>query len=181
MSVKELQARLEILTRVKAEASPGERWRAALNVVGAHAARTFSVTEGEVAILLKTDDGTNLKFVYPPALAEGANLFPILSASMASAVVKSSRGLMDNAFAQTKHLAFYELVRLEVPKAGPIQKMVAAPILEAGPAFGVIEVSRKGADPAGAGPDFTAQDLAALTEIGAAVGPYLLQLRPTLH
>jgi len=47
--------------------------------------------------------------------------------------------------------------------------------------FGVIEVSRKGADPAAAGPDFTVQDLLVLTEIGSAAGPYLLQLRPKLH
>jgi hypothetical protein len=181
MPVKELQARLEILTRVKADVPKEDRWRAALNVVAAHTVRTFGVTEGEVAILLKTDDGIHLKFVYPPALGAGANVFPIASASVAGAVVKASRGVVDNAFAQTKHLGFYELARLEVPKVGPIQKMVAAPVLGAGPVFGVIEVSRKGADPAAAGPDFTAQDLLVLTEIGAAVGPYLLQLRPTLH
>lgn len=181
MSVKELQAKLEILTKLKADLPKEERWREALGVVASYAAQAFKVTEREVAVLLKTDDGTNLKFVFPLALGEGPNVFPLASPSVAGEVVKSSRGVVDNAFTQTKHLSFYERVRLEGPKTGPIQKMAAAPIREAGPAFGVIEVSRKGADPAAAGPDFTAQDLAALTEIGAVVGLYLLQLRPKLH
>ncbi len=181
MSVKELQAALEILTKVKASAPQDERWREALTIVANHTAQSFKVTEREVAILLKTDDGMNLKFVYPLALAQGPNNFPIASPSVASDVVKSSKGVVDNAFIQTKHLSFYERMRLEGPKAGPIQKMVAAPIRAAAPAMGVIEVSRKAADAAAAGPDFTAQDLAALTEIGAAAAPYLLQLRPKLN
>ncbi len=180
MSVRELQAGLEILTKVKADAPRDERWREALSLVAAHVARTHKVTEREVAILLKTDDEMNLKFVYPLALGEGPNNFPLTSPSVAGEVVKSSRGVVDNAFVQTKHLSFYEHMRLEGPKAGPIQKLVAAPIRGAGPAIGVIEVSRKGPDLAAAGPDFTRQDLAALTEMGAIVGPYLLQLRPRL-
>ncbi|HEY7677339.1 MAG TPA: GAF domain-containing protein [Candidatus Methylomirabilis sp.] len=180
MSVRALRARLETLAVAKVDAPKEERWREALHAVAAHAARTFQVTEREVAILLETDDGMHLKFVYPPPLGEGPNLFPLASASVAGEVVKAARGVVENAFAQTQHLGFYERVRLEGPKAGPIQKMVAAPIREAGPAFGVIEVSRKGADPAAAGPDFTAQDLVALEEIAATAGPYLLPLRPRL-
>ncbi len=181
MSVKELHAALEILTKVKASAPQDERWREALTLVAQHAAQAFKVTEREVAVLLKTDDGMNLKFVYPLALGQGPNDFPIASPSVAGEVVKSSKGLVDNAFVQTKHLSFYERMRLEGPKGGPIQKLVAAPIRATGDAMGVIELSRKGADAAAAGPDFTAQDLAALTEIGAAAAPYLLQLRPKLH
>ena len=181
MSVKELQAALEILTKVKASAPQDERWRESLTIVATHAAQAFKVTEREVAILLKTDDGMNLKFVYPLGLAQGPNNFPIASPSVASEVVKSSKGVVDIAFAQTKHLGFYERIRLEGPKVGPIQKMVAAPIRGAGPAFGVVEVSRKGEDAAAAGPDFTAQDLAALTEMGTAAAPYLLELRPKLN
>ena len=180
MSVKELEARLEILINVKAGASREERWHQALTAVAAHTAQTFQVAEGEVAILLKTDDGTALKFVYPLAMGEGLNIFPLASASVAGEVVKSSRGQVDNAFARTKHLSFYERVRLEGSKAGPIQKLVAAPIAGARSPIGVIEVSRKGEDAAAAGADFTPHDLAALMEIGAAVGPYLLQLRPPL-
>ncbi len=181
MSVKELQAALEILTKVKASAPQDERWREALATVAHHIAQSFKVSERELAMLLRRDDGMNLKFVYPLALAQGPNNFPIASPSVASEVVKSSKGVVDNAFTQTKPLGFYERMRLEGPKGGPIQKMVAAPIRATGPAMGVIERSRKGAEAASAGPDFTAQDLVALTEIGAAAAPYLLQLRPKLH
>jgi len=149
MSVKELQAGLEILVKVKAGAPRDQRWREALGLVAARVAQTFKVTEREVAILLVTGDGKSLKYV-------------------------------DNAFVQTKHLSFYEHMRLAGAKSGAIQKMVAAPIRQAGPAFGVIEVSRKGEDAAAAGPIFTAQDLAALTEIGAAVAPSLRQLKVKL-
>jgi hypothetical protein len=71
-------------------------------------------------------------------------------------------------------------MKLEGPKAGPIQKMLVAPVRGTGLPMGVIEVSRKGPDAAAAGPDFTAQDLAALTEIGAAVAPHLQHLKPKL-
>ncbi len=112
MSVRELQAALEIVAKVKASAPQDERWREALTIVATHAAQAFKVTEREVAILLKTDDGMNLKFVYPLALAQGPNNFPIASPSVASEVVKSSKGVVDNTFAQTKHLGFYERIRL---------------------------------------------------------------------
>ncbi len=180
MSVKELQAGLEILIRVKADVPKAGRWREALALVAAQVARAYEVTEREVAILLRTDDGMNLKFVYPLEMAEGPNNFPLASPSVAGKVVKSSRGVVDNAFPQTKHLGFYERLRLEGPKAGPIQKLVAAPIGGSGSTVGVIEVSRKGDDAAAAGADFTAQDLATLTEVGAVIAPYLQQLRPNL-
>lgn len=180
MAVKELQAGLEILVKVKAGAPQDQRWREALGLVAARAAQAFKVTEREVAILLVTDDGKSLKFVYPLELGEGPNNFPLTSPSVAGEVVQSSRGKVDNAFVQTKHLSFYEHMRLAGAKAGAIQKMVAAPIRQAGPAFGVIEVSRKGEAAAAAGPDFTPQDLAALAEIGTAVAPYLQQLKPKL-
>ena len=180
MSVKELQATLEILAKVKSDAAPGDRWKEALNKIAAHISQLFKVTEREVAILLRTDDGNHLKFVFPLALSEGPNSFPLASPSVAGEVTKAGRGVVDNVFAQTKHLSFYERMKLEGPKAGPIQKMLVAPLRGTGLPLGVIEVSRKGADAAAAGPDFTQQDLAVLTEIGAAVIPYLQQLKPKI-
>jgi len=181
MPVKELQAALEILVKVKADAPLEARWLEAVAAVAGYAAQQFKVTEREVAILLRTDDGRMLKFVYPLALAGGPNTFPIGAPSVAGEVVKSGRGMVNNALPQTKHMAFYEKVRLEGPKTGPIQKMIAAPIRGTGLALGAIEVSRKGEDLASAGPDFTQQDLATLTEIATAVAPYLQTLRPKLY
>jgi hypothetical protein len=182
MPVKELQAALEILVSVKQEVPLQARWQEAVATVAGYAARQFKVTEREVGLLLRTDDGRMLKFVYPLALAEGSNTFPLNAPSVAGEVVKTGQGMVNNALTQTKHMAFYEKVRLEGPKTGPIQKMIAAPIRTGtGPAMGAIEVSRKGADLASAGPDFTQQDLVALTEIGATAAPYLQRLRPKLY
>ena len=181
MSVKELQAGLEILIKVKADASPEEKWAEALSMVAQHTAQIFKVAPSEVAVLMRTDDGTNLKFVYPRALSSGPNNFPLASPSLAGEVVKSAKGAVDNAFAQTKHLSIYERMKVDPQKGGAIQKMLAAPIRSTGIPLGLIEVGRKGADPASAGPDFTAQDLAALTEIGTAVAPFIQKLKPPLR
>jgi GAF domain-containing protein len=178
MPVKELQEALEILVTVKGEAPPGARWREAIAAVAGYAARQFKVSEREVALLLRTDDGRMLKFMYPVALAEGPNTFPLSAHSVAGDVVKSGRGIVNNALPQSKHMAFYEKIRLEGPKGGPIQKLIVAPIRTGGLPLGVIEVSRKGEDGASAGPDFTQQDLAALIEIAAAAAPFLRRLRP---
>lgn len=180
MSVKELQASLEILAKVKSDTPPAERWKEALTKIAAHIAQMFKVSEREVAIILRTEDGINLKFVFPLALAEGPNLFPLASPSVAGEVTKAGRGVVDNGFAQTKHLGFYERMRLEGPKVGAIQKILVAPLRGTGLPMGVIEVGRKGVDSASAGPDFTAQDLTSLTELGAIVAPFLQQLRPKI-
>ncbi len=180
MPVKELQAALEVLVTAKADAPAEARWREAVTAVAGYAARQFKVTDREVAILLRSDDGLMLKFVYPIALAEGPNTFPLAAHSVAGEVIKSGRGIVDNAFAQTKHMGFYERVRLEGPKAGLIQKIMAAPIRTTGMAMGAIEVSRKGADGAAAGPDFTQEDLAGLTEIGTLAASYLQKMRPRI-
>ncbi len=178
MPVKELQAALEILANPKADMPLETRWREAMAAVAGYAARQFKVSEREVAILLRTDDGRMLKFAYPLALAEGPNTFPLGAQSVAGEVVKSGRGLVNNTLPQSKHMAFYEKIRLEGPKGGPIQKMIAAPLRGTGMPMGAVEVSRKGEDGASAGPDFTQQDLAALLEIATAAAPYLQQLRP---
>ena len=50
-------------------------------------------------------------------------------------------------------------MKITAEAAEAIQKMISAPILLDGKVIGVIQVSRKGATPANAGLDFTADDL----------------------
>ena len=57
--------------------------------------------------------------------------------------------------------------------SGAIQKMVSAPILLDGKVIGVIQVSRKGANPHSAGPDFTAQDLGNILALCKPLGKML--------
>jgi hypothetical protein len=145
--------------------------------IAGHVAQTFKVPAENVAILLRTDDSLRLKFEHPPVLAEGVNTFPLATASLAGEVVKSMRGLAENKFIGTKHLAFYERIHKKDQSGAPIQKLLAAPIMSDQVCVGVIEVSRRGASAAEAGPDFTHLDQTALGNICSGIAGYLKQLR----
>jgi hypothetical protein len=76
-----------------------------------------------------------------------------------------------------KHVAFFETVKLR-EKALPIQKMITVPILYGGDAVGVAQISRKGENPAVAGPDFTGTDVQKAQELFAKVATPLMSARP---
>jgi len=175
-SLYELQEHLESLLTSDPEKSPAMRWREALKLTAVHIAATFSVTENEVAVLVKTTDGTGLRFAYPPNLAAGANVFPIKVWSFAGNVARTGIGAFDNAFTDKRHLSIYEHIRLDGPKSGTIHKILAAPLKSERGVLGVVEVSRKGKDSAEAGLDFTSNDLALLYDILTRVSPCLESL-----
>lgn len=177
-SLYELQEHLESMLSAVPAKSVDTRWGEALNHVALHLAGALRITETEVAVLIKTKDGQGLKFAYPPPLATGANIFPLKVWSFAGNVIKSGVGAVDNAFTEKKHLGFYEQIRAEGSKRGPIQKIMAAPLTAEDEIFGVVEVSRKGASAGEAGPDFSSADLAALHDILDRVAPYLKILHP---
>lgn len=174
----ELQERLKKLLVAVAEGSEESCWHEALAAVAACISSAFQVTVGEVAILLKTSDGQGLRFVHPPSLAKGANVFPLQVWSLAGQVAKTGVGSLNNAFTEMKHLSFYEYIKADGPKTGPIHKILAAPLKSEGGIFGVVEVSRKGSTQAEAGPNFTATDLTALVGILDRISPFLRRLRP---
>jgi predicted transcriptional regulator len=66
-------------------------------------------------------------------------------------------------------------VRADTLTASAIQKIISAPILADGKVIGVIQVSRKAASLAEAGPDFTAVELGKLLALCKPLGK-LLQL-----
>ena len=174
MTLKELQSALQAL----AKSSEGDAWPRAIALLAGHLAATFKVRESEIAILVRTGDGQRLKFEHPPVLAKGVNVFPVSTPSLAGEVVRGSRGMIDNAFSSTKHLAFYERIYDSKPTA--IQKMMAAPLRKDRASFGLVELSRKGETPAEAGPDFTGLELASLNEICDAAAPYLASMMPRI-
>jgi hypothetical protein len=174
MTLKELETALKDL----AKSGNPDAWPRALALVVSHLAGTFKITEVDVAILVRTSDGQRLKFEHPAMLAKGVNVFPVSTSSMAGEVARNSRGMVDNAFAATKHLGFYE--RIYDKKPTTIQKMMAAPLRKDRASYGVVEVSRKGENAADAGPDFTGLDLVSLNAICDAAAPYLALLRPKI-
>ena len=122
-------------------------------------ARIIGVRSEEVAILAVSDRWKHLHFLVPEAL-KNVGFIPLSSSSaLAAKTARDSRPEIDNNFSAARHAVIFEGVKISGEAAGSIQKIVSAPILLDGKVIGVIQVSRKGSNPASAGPDFTADDL----------------------
>lgn len=151
----------------------------AAKVIAEAIAASLKVKTEEVAILLLTSSGQTLKFVWPPQLAGGLAAFPVTHKSaIASTVLATMKGKVDNKLAESRHLKFFENVKgMETSKV-PIQKMVALPLFVGDQKLGVVEVSRKGHTPEEAGPNFSPQDAQALLGICKECSPILAKLLP---
>ena len=137
----------------------------------------FGAKSDEVAILIRTSDGGHLRFVAPRKFADLGTIPVTKRDSIAVNVLGRKVGEAMNNVPLVKHVAFFESVKLR-EKMVPIQKMITVPILLAGEAVGVAQVSRKGETPAEAGPDFTQADVKRAQDIFEAVAPYLVKGRP---
>lgn len=137
----------------------------------------FAVKPDEVAILLLTSDGRHLRFVSPRQFAELGSIPVTKRDSIAVNVLGKKWGEALNNVPQVRHVAFFESVKLR-DRPVPIQKMITVPILAAGEAVGVAQVSRKGESPAAAGPDFSPGDVKKAQEIFESLAPFLVTARP---
>ncbi len=138
----------------------------------AELATIFDVRRDEVALLRV--QGNLLKFAYPPEL-QTAGAIPLSSSAVAARTASSRKAEVFNSFVKVKHESVFEAVKLgsapaSEPQARVIQKLMSAPIVGAGNrVLGVIQISRKGAILAAAGPDFTPGDLQLLEAAGRKV------------
>ncbi len=128
--------------------------------------RIFHVRRHEVALLWL--ERRMLRFLYPMEL-KSAGAIPLSSSAVAARTASQKRADVFNTFATVQHSSVFETVKLgtaEVSEQGDaqvIQKMMSAPVVaENGDVLGVVQISRKGPTVTSAGPDFTAEDLAAL-------------------
>src|SRR5438445_13559571 len=144
-----------------------------LATVAEKIARNLGVKKDEVAILAVSTRWRHLHFLVPEAL-KNVGFVPLSSNSALSArTARESRPEIENNFAATRHATVFESVKFASDASGAIQKMVSAPILLDGKVIGVIQVSRKGANPHSAGPDFTAQDLGNILALCKPLGKML--------
>ena len=133
-------------------------------------AKIFQVRATEVALLALS--GSLLNFLYPAEL-KTAGAIPLSSSAVAARTAQTKRAELFNGFTQVKHFSVFELVKLGNTGLDDqvIQKLMSAPVLAPnGEVIGVIQVSRKAPRPAGAGPDFTPDDLRTLESVARIVG-----------
>ena len=136
-----------------------EALQVSLPSVAEKIAKTLGVRPEEVAILALSTRWKHLHFLVPEALRK-VGFIPLSSNSaLAAKTARESRPEIDNNFIAVRHATVFEGVKLTGEPAESIQKIVSAPILADGKVVGVIQISRKGAEPATAGPDFTSDDL----------------------
>lgn len=136
-------------------------------------ARNLGVKSDEVAILAISNRWRHLHFLVPEAL-KNVGFIPLSSNSaLAARTARDSRPEIENNFGTSRHSTVFESVKVGAEPAEAIQKMVSAPILHERKVIGVIQVSRKGATPHSAGPDFTAQDLGNILALCKPLGKML--------
>ncbi len=151
----------------------GESTRVSLSAVAAKIAKNLGVRADEVAILAVSTRWRHLHFLVPEAL-KNVGFIPLSSTSaLAARTARDSRPEIENNFAAAKHATVFESIKLTGDTAEAIQKLISAPILLDGKVIGIIQVSRKGANPASAGPDFNADDLGKIVALCKPLGKLL--------
>lgn len=138
--------------------------------------KAFRLEAGEVAILSLDPEKEILAFLWPEKL-QRSGLVPLSSStSLAARTARENKAFLNNRFATAPHTSIFEQVSLDKAareRTSPIQKIISAPLPGKGFIKGVIQVSRKGHDPAGAGADFGKTELAALVEIAKVLARHL--------
>ncbi|MGZ4819754.1 MAG: hypothetical protein ACXVZJ_14090 [Terriglobales bacterium] len=148
--------------------------------IGHELAQVFGVKQDEVGILRL--EHKNLVFCYPARLHDVGSIPLNTSTSVAVRAANTHRGEVINNFAQVKHTSVFEAVDLGADRMSHlvgeekpdqhvhvIQKLMAAPVMAAEGAIGVIEISRKGVSAPASGPDFTTVDLQKLVACASAL------------
>jgi len=136
-------------------------------------AKALSVRTDEVAILGVSNRWRHLHFIVPEAL-KNVGFIPLSSKSaLAARTTRESRPEIINDFSSVKHASVFEGVKLAAEGAETIHKIISAPILSGHRVVGVIQISRKGANPKVAGPDFTSDDLGKILALCKPLGKLL--------
>ena len=128
---------------------------------------------GQTAILMADRDRSHLTFAYPEHLARG-NVLPIDQNSFAGQVVLKRSVLLENSVPEEPHKDFFERIPDPTGEVRAIQKMIAAPLLDAeGEVIGVVEVSRTGRESAGPDASFTSKDAENLEKSCRVFAPFI--------
>jgi hypothetical protein len=140
-------------------------------------AKNLGVKPDEVALMGVSTRWRHLHFLVPESLKQ-VGFIPLSSTSaIAAKTARESRPDIINNFASVRHATVFEGVKIGGESSELIQKliqkMISAPILSGDKVVGVIQVSRKGANPSIAGPDFSADDLGKVLALCKPLGKLL--------
>ena len=174
---KSLAAELELLAnRMTSEDAGNEQL--SIPALAERIAKNLNVKSDEVAILAVSDRRRSLHFLVPEALRNVGSIPLSSTSALAARTARESRPDIVNNFPAMRHATVFEGVKADSLNATAIQKIISAPILCEGKVIGVIQISRKGATPAEAGPDFSADDLGKLLAICKPLGKLMRHIAP---
>jgi len=166
---KRLAAEFELIAN-SLKAGDAANSQLSLATLAERIAKNLNVKADEVAILAISERHRNLYFLVPEALRNVGQVPLSSTSALAARTVRDSRPEIINNFSVVRHASVFEAVKADTLTASAIQKIISAPILVDGKVIAVIQVSRKAATPAEAGPDFNAEDLGKLLAICKPLG-----------
>jgi len=144
-----------------------------LTSIAERIAKNLGVKIDEIALMGVSSRWRHLYFLVPESLKQ-VGFIPLSSTSaIAARTARESRPDIINNFASVRHATVFEGVKIGGETSELIQKMISAPILSGDKVVGVIQVSRKGASPKEAGPDFSADDLGKILALCKPLGKLL--------
>ena len=130
----------------------------------------------EVALLMVDAEAEVLRFLLPTKLGK-SGFIPLTSRdALAARTLRENKVFVNNRFPASSHASVFEQVKLDPGAEGrplPIQKIVSVPIPGEVNPKGVLQLSRKAAEPGQAGDDFSKEDMAALAEIAQVIAKHI--------
>jgi len=166
---KSLAAELELLANHMTSETAGNQ-QLSIPSLGERIAKELKVRADEVAILAVSEKQKSLNFLVPEALRNVGSIPLSSTSALAARTARESKPDIQNNFSTVRHATVFEGVKADTLNASAIQKIISAPILFEGKVIGVIQISRKAATVADAGPDFTPDDLGRLLAICKPLG-----------
>jgi hypothetical protein len=147
-----------------------------LTSIAERIAKNLGVKTDEVALMGVSNRWRHLHFLVPESLKQ-VGFIPLSSnSSIAARTARESRPDIINNFASVRHATVFEGVKISGESSELIQKMISAPILSGDKVVGVIQISRKGASPKSAGPDFGADELGKILALCRPLGKLLQRI-----
>jgi GAF domain-containing protein len=166
---KSFAAELELLADHMTSEKSGNQ-QLSVTALAERIATNLNVKPDEVAILTVSERRRSLHFLVPEVLRNIGSIPLSSNSALAARTARESRPDILNNFSTVRHATVFEGMKADSLSATAIQKIISAPILCEGKVIGVIQISRKAATIAEAGPDFTAEDLGKVLAICKPLG-----------